>query len=56
MKEIALEFYQEDGVSNTEEIYHCLDALKELESIIQPLSIEFGVKYRYRRRLAFIYD
>ena len=57
-EEIVLEYFEEDDTSNSniEEINRCLEALKEYEFIVQPLSVEFGVKYRHRQRLAFNLD
>lgn len=55
-KQIVLEYYEDDGVSNTEEINRCLKVLEEFESIVQPLLVEFVVKCRHRTRLAFSYD
>ena len=42
-KQIALEFCEEEDVDNITEITRCLNALKELTSIVQPLSVEFRV-------------
>ena len=42
-KQIALEFCEEEDVDNVTEITTCLNAIKELTSILQPLSVEFRV-------------
>ena len=51
-EQITLEYVEEEDLNSIEEVSHCLKALKELEPIIQPLSVEFGVKYRHRKTFA----
>ena len=50
-KEIILEYFEEDDLSAVDEANRCLDALKELETIIQPLSVEFRTTCRHLKRL-----
>ena len=42
-KQIHLYFCEEEDVDNITEITRCLNALKELKKIVQPLSVEFRV-------------
>ena len=55
-EQITLKYIEEEDLSAVEEVNHCLKALKELEHIIQPLSIEFIVKFRHRKRLAYSFE
>lgn len=55
-KEVALEYLEEDDLNPIEEAGRCLGALKEFESIIQPLSVELAVECRHLKRLAYSFE
>lgn len=55
-KQISLNYVEEKDLSAVEEVHRCLKALKELEPIVQPLSVEFVVKYRHKKTLALKRD
>ena len=54
-KQIGLYYLEEEDLSAVEEVNRCLKALGELESIVQPLSVEFVAVYRHQKRLNFSY-
>ena len=55
-KQISLYYLREEDPTPAEEVRRCLKALKELEPVVQPLSVEFGVKYRHKKTLALKRD
>ena len=55
-EQIVLNYYEEDDPSTLDEANRCLKALKELEPIIQALSVEFRVECRHLKRLAYSFE
>lgn len=54
--QFTLYYLEEEDLNSIKEIYRCLVALKELEPFVQPLSIEFLVKCRHQKTLAYSYE
>ena len=55
-EQISLYYVGEENLNTMQEANCCLNAFKELELIIQPLSVEVGIGYRHRQALSFKYD
>ena len=54
--QFTLTYDEEEDLSPIKEVHRCLLALKELKPVVQPLSVEFVVKCRHLKRLAFSYE
>ena len=55
-EQVISKIKQIGDLSNIERANRCLKALKELELVIQPLSVEFVVMYRHRKTFALKRD